>query len=39
MTVKKSERELKRLKSTINYNRKQTNKGGGRDKGNPQIKL
>ena len=39
MTVAKSERELKRLKSTINYNAKQTNKGGGMDKGNPQIKL
>ena len=34
MTVSKSDRELKRLKSTINYNGKQTNKGGGRDKGN-----
>ena len=39
MTVTKSERELRRLKSTINYNGKQTNKGGGRDKGNLQIKL
>ena len=39
MTVTKRERELRRLKSTINYNGKQTNKGGGRDKGNPQIKL
>ena len=38
-TVTKSERELKRLKSTINYNGKQTNKGGGRDKGTPQIKF
>ena len=35
MTMTKSERELRRLKSTINYNGKQTNKGGGRDKGNP----
>ena len=35
MTVTKSERELRRLKSTINYNGKRTNKGGGRDKGNP----
>ena len=34
MIVSKSERELRRLKSTINYNGKQTNKGGGRDKGN-----
>ena len=39
MIVTKSERELKRLKSTINYNGKQRNKGGERDKGNPQIKL
>ena len=39
MTMSKSERELRRLKSTINYNGKQTNKGGGRDKGNLQIKL
>ena len=39
MTVTKSERKLRRLKSTINYKGKQTNKGGGRDKGNPQIKL
>ena len=38
-TVTKSERELKRLKSTINYNGRQTNKGGGRDKGNTQIKF
>ena len=38
-TVTKSERELRRLKSTINYNGKKTTKGGGRDKGNPQIKL
>ena len=40
MLVSKSDRELRRLKSTINYNGKQTNKGGGgRDKGNIQIKL
>ena len=39
MIVTKSERELRRLRSIINYNGKQTNKGGGRDKGNPQIKL
>ena len=40
MTVSKSDRELRRLKSTINYNGKQTNRGGGgRDKGNIQIKL
>ena len=34
-TMTKSERELRRLKSTINYNGKQTTNGGGRDKGNP----
>ena len=40
MSVSKSDRELRRLKSTINYNGKQTNRGeGGRDKGNIQIKL
>ena len=39
MTVTKSERELRRLKSTINYNGKQTTNGGGRDKGNSQVKL
>ena len=40
MLVSKSDRELRRLKSTINYNGKQTNRGGGgRDKGNIQIKL
>ena len=40
MTVSKSDRELRGLKSTINYNGKQTNRGGGgRDKGNIQIKL
>ena len=38
-TVSKRERELRRLKRTINYNGKQTNKGGGREKGNLQIKL
>ena len=38
-TVTKSERELRRLKSTINYNGKQSNNGGGRDKGNFQVKL
>ena len=38
-TVTKSEQELRRLKSTINYNGKQTTNGGGRDKRNPQIKL
>ena len=39
MTVSKSDRELRRLKSTINYNGKQTKKGRGRVKGNVQIKL
>ena len=39
MTVIKSERELRRLKSTINYNGKQSINGGGRDKGNLQDKL
>ena len=38
-TVTKSERELRRLKSTINYNGKQSINGGGRDKGNSQVKL
>ena len=34
-SVSKSDRELRRLKSTINYNGKPTNRGGGgRDKGN-----
>ena len=39
LIVSKSERELRRLKSTINYNGKKTNKGGGRDKGNLLLKL
>ena len=40
MSVSKSDRELRRLKSTIDYNGKQKNRGeGGRDKGNIQIKL
>ena len=41
MSVSKSDRELRRLKNTINYNGKQTNRGGGagRDKGNTQLKL
>ena len=39
-SVSKSDWELRRLKSTINYNGKQTNRGGGgRDKGNIKIKL
>ena len=39
LTVSKSERELRRLKSTIKYNKKKTNKGGGRDRGNLLLKL
>ena len=39
LTVSKSERELRRLKSTINYNGKKINKGGGRDRGNLLLKL
>ena len=39
MAVSKCERELRRLKSTINYNRKNINKGGGRDRGNLLLKL
>ena len=38
-TVTKSERELRRLKSTINYDGKQSINGGGRDKGKLQGKL
>ena len=33
LTVSKSERELRRLRITINYNGNKTNKGGGRDRG------
>ena len=39
LTVSKSTRELRRLKCTINYNGKKTNKGGGRDRGNLLLKL
>ena len=39
MTVSKSERELRRLRSTINYNGNRINKGGGRDRGNLLLKL
>ena len=39
LTVSKSERELRRLRSTINYNGNKINKGGGRDRGNLLIKL
>ena len=37
--VSKSERKLRRLKSTNNYDGKNTNKGGGRDRGNLLLKL
>ena len=39
LLVSKSERELRRLRSTINYNGNKTNKGGGRDRGNLLLKL
>ena len=39
LTVSKSERELRRLRSTINYNGNRSNKGGGRDRGNLLLKL
>ena len=39
LTISKSERELRRLRSTINYNGNKTNKGGGRDRGNLLLKL
>ena len=39
LTVSKSERELRRLMSTINYNGSRSNKGGGRDRGNLLLKL
>ena len=39
MTMSKSERELRRLKSTINYNGKNTNKGRGMDRGNLLLQL
>ena len=38
-SVSKSERELRRLRSTINYNGNKINKGGGRDRGNLLLKL
>ena len=38
-TVSKSERELRRLRSTINYNGNKFNKGGGRDRGNLLLKF
>ena len=39
LTVSKSERELRRLRSTINYNGNKNSKGGGRDRGNLLLKL
>ena len=39
MTVTKSERELRRLRSTINYDGKKINKGVGRDRENLLLKL
>ena len=39
LTISKSEWELRRLKSTINYNGKKINNGGGRDRGNLLLKL
>ena len=39
MIVSKSEIKLRSLKSTINNDGKNTNKGGGRDKGNLLLKL
>ena len=39
LTVPKSERELRRSKSTTNYNENKTNKGVGRDRGNLLLKL
>ena len=39
LTVSKSERELRRLRSTINYNGNKINKGGGRDRWNLLLKL
>ena len=39
LTVSKSEQELRRLRSTINYNGNKINKGGGRDRGKLLLKL
>ena len=38
-SVSKSERELRRLRSTVNYNGNKSNKEGGRDRGNLLLKL
>ena len=39
LTVSKSERELRKLRSTINYNGNKTNKGGGSNRGTLLLKL
>ena len=39
LSVSKSERELRRLRSTTNYNGNNSKKGGGRDRGNLLLKL
>ena len=39
LSVSKSERELRRLRCTINYNGNKSNKGGGRDRGDLLLKL
>ena len=39
MTVSKSERELRRLMCTVNYDGNKSNKGGGRDRENFLLKL
>ena len=39
LSVSKSEWELRRLRTTINYNENTINKGGGRDRGNLLLKL
>ena len=38
-SVSKSERELRKMRSTINYNENKINKGEGRDRGNLLLKL
>ena len=39
LTLSKSERELRKMKWTINYNGKKTSREGGRDRGNLLLKL
>ena len=39
LTMSKSERELRKLKWTINYNENKTSREGGRDRGNLLLKL